>query len=77
MCHADLYPLQQGTDDDPEKVREFMHLSPGGKLDFIIQDDGQVVLQPANVDLAELDSLLHAPDRPATSVEEMDEVVRK
>lgn len=66
----------KGQTTIPKKVREFMQLSPGDKLEFVIRDDGQVILQPANVDLAELDGLLHVPDRPATSVEEMNEAAR-
>lgn len=66
----------KGQTTIPKKVREFMRLSPGDKLDFVIQDDGQVVLQPANVDLAELDGLLYTPDRPAASVKEMNEAVQ-
>ncbi|HEY5870172.1 MAG TPA: AbrB/MazE/SpoVT family DNA-binding domain-containing protein, partial [Candidatus Tectomicrobia bacterium] len=47
----------------PKDIREYLHLQPGDRLDFIIRDDGDVILRPVVTDVCELKSLLHKPGR--------------
>ena len=48
----------------PEEIREYLHLQPGDRLDFLIGDDGDVIIRPAVTDVRELKGLLHKPGRP-------------
>ena len=61
----------------PKRVREFLRLKPGDRLEFIIEESGQVLLRPVSVDLKELDGLLVRPDKQPVSVEAMHEAVRE
>jgi len=60
----------------PKEIREYLHLQPGDRLDFLIRDDGDVVLRPAVTDVRELKGLLHQPGRPPVSLPAMQHVIR-
>ena len=60
----------------PKEVRDFLRVRPGDRIDFVVRDDGQVTIRPAVVDIHELRGILHAPNRPPVSVEEMNRAVR-
>ena len=60
----------------PKAIREYLHLHPGDRLDFIIRDDGDVVLRPAVTDVRDLKGLLHQPGRPPVSLRAMQRVIR-
>jgi AbrB family looped-hinge helix DNA binding protein len=38
----------------PKAIRDLLRLDAGGRVDFVVQDDGTVVLRPATVDVREL-----------------------
>ncbi len=61
----------------PKPVRDRMHLQPGDKLEFHIQDDETILLEPATGDISELDGLLHDPSQHSVSVEDMNDVIQK
>jgi len=60
----------------PKAIREYLHLHPGDRLDFVIRDDGDVVLRPAVTDVRDLKGLLHQPGRPPVSLRAMRRVIR-
>jgi AbrB family looped-hinge helix DNA binding protein len=60
----------------PKDIREYLHLQPGDRLDFIIRDDGDVVLRPVVTDVCELKGLLHKPGRQPVSLMAMQNVIR-
>lgn len=60
----------------PKDIREYLHLQPGDRLDFVIQDDGEVVLRPAVADVRELKGLLHKPGRQPVSIVAMQNAIR-
>ena len=60
----------------PKPVRLHLHLQPGDRVDFVIQDDGEVVVRPAVGDVRELKGILPRPARPI-SLEEMDNAIRR
>lgn len=68
---------KKGQTTIPKRVREFLHLKPGDRLEFVIEDSGQVMLRPVSVDLTELDGLLARPDKETVSVEAMHQAVRE
>ncbi len=61
----------------PKQVREHLRLEPGDRVDFVVGEDGQVRLKAGRLHVAELKGLLHEPDRPAVSLEEMEEAIAR
>ena len=60
----------------PKRVRDHLKLETGARLDFIIEDDGTVVLKPVTRHVRELAGLLHRPGRPPVTVDEMNQSIR-
>lgn len=60
----------------PKAVREALKLRPGDQVELIIQDEGDVIMRPANLDLEDLEGLLQRPGQRVVSVEEMNEAIR-
>ena len=52
-------------------------MGAGDRVDFIVKDDGTVVLRPATVDVRELKGLLHRKGLTPLSVEEMNAIIRR
>ncbi len=61
----------------PKAIRDRLRLGAGDRVDFIVKDDGTVVLQPATVDVRELKGLLHRKGLTPLSVDEMNAIVRR
>jgi AbrB family looped-hinge helix DNA binding protein len=66
----------KGQTTIPKDIRDRLHLRPGDRLEFVVDDDGRVVVLPATVDAAELAGILKPPSQPV-SVEAMNQAVRK
>jgi antitoxin PrlF len=60
----------------PQPVRQHLNLQPGDRVDFVIQDDGEVVVRPALGDVRALKGILPAPAQPV-SLEEMERAIRR
>jgi AbrB family looped-hinge helix DNA binding protein len=61
----------------PKPIRDRLRLATGDRVDFIVKDDGTVVLRPSTVDVRELKGLLHRKGLKALSVEQMNAVIRR
>jgi antitoxin PrlF len=61
----------------PKAIRDLLRLGAGDRVDFVVRDDGTVVLRPATVDVRELKGLLHRKGRPALSVTDMNAIIRR
>jgi antitoxin PrlF len=61
----------------PKVVRDLLRLGAGDRVDFIVKDDGTVVLRPATVDVRELKGLLHKKGLKPLSVDEMNAIIRR
>jgi AbrB family looped-hinge helix DNA binding protein len=59
----------------PKAVRDHLKLDTGARVDFVIEDDGTVVLKPVTRHVRELAGLLYRPGQKALSVEEMDRAI--
>ncbi len=66
----------KGQTTIPKAVREYLHLRPGDRMEFILEENGRVVLVPAVVDVRELKGILSPPKKPVT-IEKMKKVIRK
>lgn len=65
----------KGQTTIPKRVREFLRVESGDRLEFIIEREGRVVLRAASADITALDGLLDRSDRPPVSADAMDETV--
>ena len=61
----------------PKAIRDLMGIHPGDRLDFVVLDDGNVLMRPATEDVSRLKGLLRRPGRAPVSVEEMNQVIRQ
>jgi antitoxin PrlF len=61
----------------PKAVRDLLRLGAGDRVDFVVNDDGTVVLRPVTVDVRELKGLLHKKGLKPLSVAEMNVTIRR
>ncbi|MGC1342632.1 MAG: type II toxin-antitoxin system PrlF family antitoxin [Candidatus Binataceae bacterium] len=66
----------KGQTTIPGEIRRHLKLKPGDRIQFIVEDDGKVVLVPATIDVSELKGLL-APAPRRVSLEAMEAAIRK
>ena len=66
----------KGQTTIPKDVRKRLNLHPGDRLEFVIDEDGRVLVLPASIDVSELAGVLKSPARPV-SVEAMNRAIRK
>ena len=59
----------------PKAIRDHLHVTAGDRLDFLMQDDGTVVVRPARSRLRELSGMLHRPGRRTVTLAEMDDAI--
>jgi antitoxin PrlF len=67
----------KGQTTIPKEVRDHLKVQSGDQLDFIIQADGKVILQPATIHVSKLKGILHRKNMKAVSVEAMNSAIRK
>jgi len=67
----------KGQTTIPKKIRNHLNLHPGDQIDFVIEENGKVILEPATLDVKELEGIMHRPGMKAVSVDEMKEAVKK
>jgi antitoxin PrlF len=60
----------------PKSVREHLGLHPGDKVDFLVRNDGEVVVRPAVADVRALKGILHQQARKTVSFETMRKTIR-
>jgi antitoxin PrlF len=61
----------------PKAIRDLLRLDAGDRVDFIVKDDGTVVLRPATVDVRDLKGLLHRKGIKPLSVQAMNAIIRR
>jgi bifunctional DNA-binding transcriptional regulator/antitoxin component of YhaV-PrlF toxin-antitoxin module len=57
-------------------VRKRLNLHPGDRLEFVIDEDGRVLVLPVSLDASELAGMLKRPAKPV-SVAAMNQAIRK
>jgi AbrB family looped-hinge helix DNA binding protein len=58
----------------PKAVRDRFHLSPGDKIQFVIDEDGTLRVIPVTATLRELKGMVPKPDR-IVSLNEMEDAI--
>jgi antitoxin PrlF len=61
----------------PKAIRDLLRLGASDRVDFVVTDDGTVVLRPATVDVRELRGILHRKGLTPLTVEEMNAIIRR
>lgn len=56
----------------PDEIRQHLKLASGSRVEFIIDEDGQVKLFPLNIAVESLSGILHRPGIQPVSLEDMD-----
>lgn len=67
----------KGQTTIPKKIREYLHLQPGDRVDFVVDEKGKVILEPTTLDVKELEGILHRPGMKAVSTEEMKKAIKE
>ncbi len=75
MASAVITPNGQVT--IPKKIRDYLKLDTGSKVDFVIDENGIVKLIPLNVPLQKLSGILHRQGMSPATLEEMEEAIRE
>jgi AbrB family looped-hinge helix DNA binding protein len=67
----------KGQTTIPKQVRDHLKLQSGDQLDFLIREDGTVVLRASTLHVRELKGILHRKNMKSVSVDDMNEAIRK
>lgn len=59
----------------PEEIREHLRLVSGSRVEFVIDEDGQVKIFPLNVAVETLSGLLYRPEMQRVSLEDMEAAI--
>jgi antitoxin PrlF len=61
----------------PKAIREQLGLKPGDTIDFILQENGDILIRPAAQDVRKLKGMLHRPGQKAVSIEDMNIAIKQ
>lgn len=59
----------------PKEIREHLKLVSGSRVEFVIDEDGQVKIFPLNVSVETLSGILHRPGIQAATLEDMEAAI--
>lgn len=65
----------KGQTTIPKAIRDHLHVGPGDRVEFIVEETGRVVVVPLTVDVAALKGILPAPPKPV-SLADMQRAIR-
>ncbi len=61
----------------PKDVRDILHLESGSKVDFFINDNGEVIMRPLSKTTEDIFGILSSKKRRNVSVKDMDKKIKK
>jgi antitoxin PrlF len=61
----------------PKRVRDALRLSPGDRIEFLIEKSGKVSVRPGKGDIADLKGILSRTGNKAVSLSEMERAVAR
>lgn len=59
----------------PKQIRDYLHLDTGSKIEFVIDENGDVKVIPLNVTAESLAGILHRQGMKAASLAEMEQAI--
>ena len=60
----------------PKPIRDRLHLEPGDKIDFLLDDDGCLRVEPVTASVRQLKGMVPKPETPV-SLEQMDKAISR
>lgn len=67
----------KGQTTIPKEIRSRLHLETGDRVEYVVEDDGRVVLRPLTAPISALAGMLQAKSRKPVSIEDMDEAIAR
>lgn len=61
----------------PKEIRDYLKLDTGSKVEFVVDENGDVKVIALNLPVSALSGILHRQGMKAVSIEEMDEEIAK
>ena len=61
----------------PKAIREQLGLKPGDTIDFILQENGDILIRPAAQDVRKLKGMLYRPGQKPVSIEDMNTAIKQ
>ncbi len=61
----------------PRKIREALRIRPGDRVDFVLDENGEVRVRAGDLDVSALRGLLRRPGRPPVTLEAMEEAIAR
>lgn len=61
----------------PKKIRERLHVAPGDRIDFVVEENGLVVVRRARSRLKQLRGMLRNRKRKPVTVDQMDAAIAR
>lgn len=61
----------------PKSIRQALKVRAGDRLDFVVENEGRVVVRAGTADAADLKGLLHRPGRRPVTIDEMNAAVER
>lgn len=61
----------------PKDIRDRLKLHPGDSVDFVVEQDGRVLIRQATLDIRILEGILHRQGMRPVSLHDMQQVIRK
>ncbi len=68
---------ESGQTTVPREIIDFLKLNPRDTIDFIIDSDGRVIVQPAKIQVQSLKGILHREGMESISIEAMNAAVKQ
>jgi len=59
----------------PSEIRDYLKLSSGSRIEFVIDEEGQVKIFPLNVPVESLSGILHRPGMQRATLEDMETAI--
>ena len=60
----------------PKQIRDYLGVHEGDKVDFIVEEDGKVIVLPHTADVRKLKGMIPKPAKPV-SLEDMEKAVQE
>ncbi|GAB1540269.1 AbrB/MazE/SpoVT family DNA-binding domain-containing protein [Scytonema sp. NUACC21] len=59
----------------PKEIRDYLKIETGSKIEFVVDENGDVKIVPLNVPVEALSGVLHRPGMKAATIEEMEAAI--
>ncbi|MUH01563.1 AbrB/MazE/SpoVT family DNA-binding domain-containing protein [Scytonema sp. UIC 10036] len=59
----------------PKEIRDYLKLETGSKIEFVVDENGDVKIVPLNVPIEALSGFLHRPGMTTATIEDMEAAI--